>query len=478
VIDFNLAIIDVETTGLSASFDRIIEVGVLRVEKGEIVRTYSTLVDPERIVSPHIQHLTGITNRDLEGAPTFRQIRDELRELLDDCIFVGHNARFDYGFVRQEFGRENIPFTARCLCTARLSRALFPGHRRHNLDSIIERFGIACANRHRALDDAMVLWDFIRLLPHIVAEEDLRSTIKKLLKTPTYPSLLDETAIRALPETPGVYLFNGQDGSPLYVGKSVNIRNRVLSHFAGDQASGKERALCQQVADVKVVRTSGELGALLLESHLIKETQPLYNRRSVNRKPFVILKKAVNSRGYFFATIENGASPSITDLPDILALFRTVRQARDFLWSAARAHSLCPKVLELEKGNSGCSYRQLGVCRGACTGEEPVDRYNEAFLKAFERRAIRPWPFPGPVMIEERGADGKTGEVFLVDRWCLVGAFRFDDTGVERFFAGKYVFDLEAYRIIARHLSTRASRSVVRHITMDQLEAILEGAAY
>lgn len=478
MFDCNLAIIDVETTGLHASFDRVIEVGVLRVEKGAIVRTYSTLVDPERIVSPHIEHLTGITNRDLKGAPTFRQIQDELLELLDECLFVAHNARFDYGFVRQEFGREKIPFTARCLCTARLSRALFPGHHRHNLDSIVERFGIACTNRHRALDDAMVLWHFLRLLPDLVAAEDLRDAVRKLLKTPTSPSLLNETVIMALPETPGVYVFHGQDGSPLYVGKSVNIRSRVLSHFASDQGSSKERALCQQVADVKVVRTSGELGALLLESHLIKETHPLYNRRSVNRKSFVMLKKAVNSRGYFYATIETGASPSITDLPDILALFRTVRQAKDFLWSAAKAHSLCPKVLELEKGNGECFYRQLGVCWGACTGEEPADRYNEAFLKAFERRAIRPWPFPGPVMIEERGADGKTGEVFLVDQWCLVGAFRFDDTGVERFFFGKYVFDLEAYRIIARYLSTRASRSGVRPITMEQLEAILEGAAY
>ena len=232
----NLSIVDIETTGISPAFDRIIEIAVLRISEGQLVEEYSTLVDPERTISYHIEALTGITNKDVRKAPLFRDIKDEVFRLLDGSIFVAHNARFDYGFLRREFDREGIAFSAKCLCTARLSRLLFPGYRRHNLDSIIERFGFTCENRHRALGDASVLWDFLRTLHQQIDETELTRAWTKILKAPTLPPLLKESTIRTLPESPGVYIFYGQGGGTLYVGKSVNIRQRVLSHFQNDRA--------------------------------------------------------------------------------------------------------------------------------------------------------------------------------------------------------------------------------------------------
>ena len=125
--NLQLAIIDVETTGISAVRDRIIEVAVLRISEGELTEQSSTLVNPERPIPRYIERLTGITNEELRGAPPFREIKDDLLRQLEGSILVAHNARFDYGFIRKEFERERIAFSAKCLCTVRLSRRLFPG---------------------------------------------------------------------------------------------------------------------------------------------------------------------------------------------------------------------------------------------------------------------------------------------------------------------------------------------------------------
>ncbi len=470
---FDLAIVDVETTGTSPGYDRIIEVGVLKIKGGAVVDTYSTLVDPERSIPFHIENLTGITNRDISGAPTFGDIKDQLIQLLEGCVFVAHNARFDYGFLRNEFGREGIDFSARCLCTARLSRKLFPHERRHGLDSIIQRYGIACQNRHRALDDAQVLWDFLDLLKDRVDASHLMATVQELLKTSTLPSHIDQSMIKSLPDSAGVYVFYGSDGSPLYVGESGNIRNGVLSHFSNDYKSSKEMSLCQQVKDIKAIKTAGELGALLLESHLIRELYPMYNRRSLASRKLVVAKRVLTDNGYFSAEIESLNTLPRSDLPDILGIFRTKRKAKEFLFTHAREHGLCPKVMGLEKGNGPCSYIEPDICHGACTGEESPRPYNDRFTRAFAASGIKAWPFSGPILIEEKNGSPE-GEAFLIDQWCIVGSFRFDDTGTERFLPADYVFDYDNYKILTQFLLGPRTRARLRPVTHAELRSLLE----
>ena len=470
-IDF--AIVDVETTGTSPAYDRIIEVGVLKVKDGAVVDTYSTLVDPERSISYHIESLTGITNKELSGAPTFSDIKDQLIQLLNGCVFVAHNARFDYGFLRNEFGREGIDFSARCLCTARLSRKLFPRERRHGLDSIIRRFGIACQNRHRALDDAQVLWEFLHLLNNRVDASRLMATIQELLKTPTIPPHIEPPMMKFLPDSAGAYVFYGSEGNALYVGKSVNIRDRVLSHFSNDSKSSKEMSLRQQVRDIKALKTAGELGALLLESNLIKELHPLYNRRSPKSRKLLVVKRAFTGEGYLSAEIESLNTLSPSDLPDILGIFRTARKAKEFLWSTTREHGLCPRIMGLEKGNGRCFYVDLDICHGACTAEEPPSLYNDRFMRAFAASAINAWPFSGPILIEEKNGSAE-GEVFLVDQWCIMGSIRFDNTGAERFLPADYVFDYDSYKILTQFLLGPRRRARLRQITYAELQSLLE----
>jgi DNA polymerase-3 subunit epsilon len=472
--DLDLAIVDVETTGAASHYNRIIEIAVLRVHHGRLVEKYSTLLDPERTISPFIESLTGIRNKDLEGAPTFHQVKDRLYDLLHGAIFVAHNARFDYSFLREEFEREKINYTTKQLCTMRLSKTLFPDQRKHNLDSIIERFGIMCSDRHRAEGDAGVLWDFLQILKEQVDGTGLRKALGKILKTPTLPSLLDESLVKSLPETYGVYVFYDERGNPLYVGKSVNIRSRVLSHFSGDQESVREQALCRQVADIQAIATSGELGALLLESHLIKRLLPLYNRKSRIHRRLVMMKKGLNEQKYGTIHLEYLRNIQSTDLSNIVGIFKSMKQAKGFLWNIAKGYTLCPRILGTEKGNGECSYTQLQRCDGACNGSEPADAYNKRFDLAFAGRRVIPWPFTGPILIEEKCESGNEGEFFIVDTWCLIGCFRFDEAGSKRcLLEGGNTFDYDGYMILRDYLLKSRKQVNVKQLTTAEVAGIL-----
>jgi len=152
-----LAIVDTETTGTSPNYNQIIEIGILRIEDGVLVDTYKTLIKPARPLPDVITSLTGISNAELDDAPSFDEVALRVRELLTGAVVVAHNARFDYGFIKNEFRRLGIPFNAKTLCTVKLSRALYPKSPHHSLDDLIQRHGFQCESRHRAFDDAKVL---------------------------------------------------------------------------------------------------------------------------------------------------------------------------------------------------------------------------------------------------------------------------------------------------------------------------------
>lgn len=154
--------VDIETTGGNANRDRITEVAILKMRGGELVSEWSTLVNPLTYIPESIQHLTGINDEMVRDLAPFQEIYKDIFERLENCVFVAHNARFDYDFLKNEFKRCDKIFRAPVLCTVKLSRNLFPQHRRHNLDSIMDRHGLQCSARHRAMGDAKVLFDFMK----------------------------------------------------------------------------------------------------------------------------------------------------------------------------------------------------------------------------------------------------------------------------------------------------------------------------
>jgi DNA polymerase-3 subunit epsilon len=185
----NFTIVDVETTGGSPLLSRIIELGIIRVERGEVVQKFNKLINPKTEIPEIITEITGINKQMVKYSPLFEEIAEDILPLFEDSIFVAHNSNFDYKFLKEEFKRAGLMFNMDSLCTVRLSRVLYPQYKKHNLSAIIERFDFECQNRHRAFDDAKVLWDFLqhaeKNFEATFLEKTLDRTIKKLSRTPT-----------------------------------------------------------------------------------------------------------------------------------------------------------------------------------------------------------------------------------------------------------------------------------------------------
>lgn len=442
-----ITFIDVETTGTNAAYGKVIEVGVLRFEYPNIVKKFHTLINPEIPVDPFIFQLTGISEKDLENAPTFYHIKDELLELFDGAIFAAHNVRFDYSFIKEEMDRCNAPFDVKKLCTVKLARALYPEMKLYNLDAIIEHFGLKCKNRHRAFDDAKAICEFFQIALKNFSKEEIENALAIVMKKPSLPPALKESDIDNLPEKPGVYMFYAEEAL-LYIGKSTNIKERVASHFMAYRNSPKEFRLTEQVKSIEVKETGSELAALLLESELIKKQKPIFNRKLRHSSEMIVIKKTVNKDGYF--TVEKNASELLDENKDeIVGVFRSEKQLKEILYDLVKDYSLCPKLLNIEKTRGACFYYGLGICKGACTKKETVLRYNMRFIEAFHKHKIKMWPFKGPIVIKDHGAK----KSFIVDKWRLIEEEKQNS------------FDLDTYKILVRYILNPTNQKYITSLS-------------
>lgn len=441
--------VDVETTGMRSNFDRVIEIGILRVENQKLVDTFQTLINPGDYIPPEILSMTGISMSEVENAPHFWEIKDDLLKIMQGAVFVAHNVRFDYSFLKNEFKRCGHSFSPKHFCTVKLSRSLFPTWPSHNLDSIIANMNIKCKNRHRAFDDAKVLFEFIKKVQKGIEPEVLRLALNKALKRPSVPVKLDVKVLDELPESAGVYIFYGENGVPLYIGKSINIQERVKSHFSQDIHSPIEMRISQQVESIEAIKTAGELGALLKEAYLVKKMQPLYNRKLRVSRKMVVLKASFDTNGYQKVIMEESGFIDPMEVPNILGVFRSKKQAKDFLVNLAKEYSLCEKLLGTENTKSECFGYRLGRCKGACQNKEKAIFYNVRAMEAFYKTKLKPWPFEGSILIKEEDLMEEKEDGFLVDKWCYLG--RVTSGEVEKY-GEEYVFDLDTYKILERYL--------------------------
>lgn len=448
----NFTFLDLETTGTNARSDRVIEVGALRVEEGKVVLTYTTLVNPLIYIPPEIRVITGITQKEIDRAPTFDEIKPILKELLVDSVLVAHNARFDYGFLRHEFLRFGDKFKAKILCTLKLSRSLYPDLERHNLDALITKFNLVCEKRHRAFDDASVLWQFYQKSKGLLGNKFFDEKLKNILGEGSLPSNLEKTHLEDLPEGPGVYIFYGKDGTILYIGKSVNIKERVKSHFVNDYHTSRDLKISREVARIEAIETAGELGALIREAHLIKKHQPVFNRKLRRASTVTAAVKKVKE-GLFEVEIKSLRLEGLTQPENIMCIFKSKKNARKALYEICRNHGLCPKTLGLEKGKGACFNYHLGRCLGACCDKSVAARHNVKFIEIFSKTRIRKWPFKGPIAIIEESLD--TIEKHFVDKWVYFGSVK-EMGGHENVLRGHEVFDWDIYKIIAKIITKKA----------------------
>jgi DNA polymerase-3 subunit epsilon len=377
--DTMFVVIDVETTGLSAEFDRITEFAWVECDGQRILGHGSFLINPECRLPPGIPELTGITQQMLDGQPRFASFAKEIVERTKGKILVAHNVRFDYGFLSSEFKRLGFDFRSPTLCTVQLARSFSAGLKSYSLKNLVASLGVShpkAVRFHRAESDALLTTEIFMRFFKSAGLESPQSFYAKHRAPASIPSRFKIDVFRQIPNEAGVYSLYNSEGALLYVGKSVSVRQRLESHFSQDLRDSKERRLKTETAVIKVITTGSELLALLIESQKIKSDAPLLNRmgRSVRAAVGVFVRTDAKT-GRKHLKIErlkkdNQAEPA-------LRTFNSVSRAHGFVDQLTEEHGFCTGTLA-----GPCFAHQIGRCKGVCAGLESVDSYNERFLES------------------------------------------------------------------------------------------------
>jgi DNA polymerase-3 subunit epsilon len=370
------AIIDIETTGGSSSRERITEICIVLHDGLQVTEHFTTLIDPGRPIPHHITRLTGITNEMVRTAPKFYEVAKKIVEMTEGRIFVAHNVNFDYGFIREEFKSLGFTFSRKKLCTVRLGRKLLPGHRSYSLGKLCNDLGIVIEGRHRAEGDAFATAKLFELLlkKDNSGQINLSKEIDSMFAKMRSPA--SEKLVKDLPEQTGVYYFHDSTGHIIYIGKSVNIRSRVINHLS-NISSKKAITMANAIHDVSYELTGSELVALLLESHEIKRHKPVFNRSQVRSVFSYGVSARYDELGYLRMEISKTTSKA-----DPFISFVNMEEARNFLFAMVEEHELCQKLSGLDNSEGACFNHRVKKCNGACLGHEDAEAYNRRAVEA------------------------------------------------------------------------------------------------
>jgi DNA polymerase-3 subunit epsilon len=366
------AVIDIETTGGMAKRDKITEIAIVVTDGYEILNQYSTLINPERSIPHEITRITGITDEMVQHAPRFYEVAREIVLLTEGAIFVAHNVNFDYNFIRYEFERLGYTYSRKQLCTVKLSRKAFPGLSSYSLGNLIRHFGIAVNARHRALDDALAACYLLHQVTGKAQMGQINALINRGIRENKLPEAIHMERLHQLPEVTGVYYFYDQYGTIIYVGKSINIRSRILQHFG--QVNAKQEKLMRQVFDLDFTVTGSELIALLLESEEIKIHMPEINKAQKKKEYPYVISFSTDAAGYLVFHLEEAEKKKHKG--QILCYHTSASSARSVLGYMRELYSLCEEKIDVGAVRK-CIYHQMGECYGACAGLEDPHTYNE-----------------------------------------------------------------------------------------------------
>lgn len=451
-----IAVVDLETTGTAATVDAITEVAIIVVEQGALVEEWTTLVNPGTTIAPEIQALTGITDAMVADAPRFDEIACEVLVKLQGRLFVAHNARFDYAFLKNAFRRCGMVFSEDVLCTVRLSRRLYPEHHKHSLDDLIARHSLDAASRHRALADARLAWQFMQTAVAEKGIEAVHAATTYLLKMPSFPPQLDARALEKLPDGPGVYVFYGINDLPIYIGKSVNLKDRVRSHFSSDHRNSNDVRLSLEVRRIDFEETAGEFGALLREAQLIKSVKPLRNLRLRRQAAMVFVRFPSVDAPYEFIGVDEAQVDEPSATGTLFGPFATKALAKTHLTRLATEANLCWHALNHAAAGHACFARQLKRCRGWCVGAETLGNHNARLIEALANRAFPPWPYRGPIAICETHPDHGWQRAHVFHRWRFLGSAS-DENELQQLIEARIdtAFDADIYKLLAKRLADK-----------------------
>lgn len=412
------SIVDIETTGGSATHHKITEIAVFELSENGIIKRFHSLINPEQAIPQNISQLTGISNEMVIGAPLFIDIAEELLEALKGNIFVAHNVNFDYRFIKAEFQRNGIQFKMKKLCTVRLSRKIIPGYPSYSLGKLCQQVGIKINGRHRAAGDA----EATAILFQMLLEKN-QAFILDSLKPKTLESLLpaniNKSDFMALPETAGLYYFKDAQNNIIYIGKAKNIKKRVHSHFSGNTNTGSKSYFLDNVHSFSHTSINNEFLLDLMEASEIKKYWPRYNRALKRVTLNYGLIKFVDRNGYIRLNI---IRPGKFDKP--LIVFKSRNEIFSFLRDIVFKYQLCPRLAGLQPIKSGaCNYIEEVDCLGACTQEEKPEEYNFRVERAIEECVNVDTTF----IIKEKIIQEKKTAIVLVEKGRYKGFGKIED---------------------------------------------------
>ncbi|TVZ56928.1 DNA polymerase-3 subunit epsilon [Lutibacter sp. Hel_I_33_5] len=392
------SIVDIETTG----GDKITEISILVFDGEKVVNEFTSLVNPECTIPYYITSLTGINDNLVMNAPKFYEIAKRVLEITENTIFVAHSVNFDYNIIKKEFKSLGASFQRKKLCTVRLSRKIIPGLKSYSLGKLCKSLNIPISNRHRAKGDA----DATVILFKILLERDNNNVINSFLnpksREATLPPLLPKSVIDNLPEKEGVYYFRNNENEIIYVGKSINIKQRILSHIY--DKSKKEVNMCLETANITFTETGSELIALLHESSEIKRIYPKYNRAQRRTGENIALFIYQDRQG-----ITHIATNKIKLVQKPITKFYNATEARVFIENLCEEFKLCPKYCHLQSNVSNCFHYQIKQCMGICRNEESVESYNSRVELALSSVRYQTESF----IIKEKGRN-KNEQAFVI----------------------------------------------------------------
>ncbi|WP_225036553.1 exonuclease domain-containing protein [Winogradskyella sp. SM1960] len=408
------AILDIETTGGKYNEEGITEIAIYQFDGHKVTDQFISLVNPEREIQPFVVNLTGINSKMLKNAPKFYEVAKRIVEITEDCIIVAHNSSFDYRILKTEFKRLGFPFKRKTLCTVELSQQLIPDMNSYSLGKLTRALGIPMSDRHRANGDAMATVKLFKMLLNKDLDKVIvKNAIKIEKKSKIAPNLLD--IIEELPSDTGVYYIHNANGDIIYIGKSKNIRKRIVQHFTG--TNSKSKKIQKLVSTVTYEKTGSELAALLKESAAIKANKPIFNR-ALRRTIFThALYHFTDSNGYInlFIDKSNREEAPITT-------FNTRASGKHFMFKAADDYNLCQKLTDLYTTKTSCFKYEVKECNGACINEEPKESYNKRVNGLIEKYSYS----NKNMLIIDKGRDIEEKSVFLIEDGIFKGMGYFD----------------------------------------------------
>jgi DNA polymerase-3 subunit epsilon len=405
-------IIDIETCGGTFEFrkGRIIEICILVHDGLQVVDKFSTLINPDCHISTMYTNISGITNDMVANAPKFHEVAKQIIDITENKIFIAHNVGFDYGFIQAEFKALGYKYKRDTLCTVRLSRKLIPGKASYSLGNLCQSLGIEIEGRHRAEGDAVAtakLFDMLlyakSLHPQYKNQGVDELMTRRIDKMKQY--ILDK-----IPEECGVYYFLNKQQEIIYIGKSVNMYNRAVSHFNTKENKGKR--MLNDLYNVDHIHTGSELIALLHEAEEIKKHKPHYNHMRKSESFTHCIDWFTDDFGIInFKLVEYAESENA------ILSFVSYSAARTRLEEWIDECNLCLRYCGLTADDSICFNHQIKKCNGICNQEEEVELYNKRVNEIINKFSFRNNNF----VIVDKGRTNDERSIILIENKHYAG---------------------------------------------------------